>query len=228
MANLKDVQEQIEFMISLHQESLDEYLKEYENLTNFLDKKATDSLRSEQIQTSYETVKDVISSNFDRIQKESEDEVEFLKTQLEMIQKAVAMEPAEAKAEVEDLILQDIGEIEKTEAFKERMKRGREVSKQEFFQTLDEIKQFIEEGSIEELATFCQASKMLEDQKDLDEQDDFEDEDDFLSDSNQEHLEDKFFKLADNQKIKEILENYNKPYFVEGLEKNNTPGEDKN
>lgn len=179
---LNQLAEQINFLIKLEQEALEECVTEMGSLMIDLEK-ASAKEQNDQVEGGIELIKKTISEDCAKMSDELKQEIEFLSQQAEIVKQALTVKGKneEAFAEIESLILEDVGQLEDNDSFKKRSLAAHEKNKLELLNMITDIREALNEGAIEDLAAYFEAVAMEEaEQNYSDQQDDSElsDEDD--------------------------------------------------
>jgi hypothetical protein len=234
---LRQLSDQIDFLRTLEQDSLDECFQEYGSLMLFLEKSAAKE-GSVEVSESIEMLKGVLGESRDKILAEYESDLAHLSTQKQILSQALSITDSSKLSEIEEIILEEVGDLDDNEEFKKRVKEENLSVRQDFLQMIQEIKEIVEEGAIDDLAAFFESSSLDKGDEESEEDENSDDDSDDDSDINQKEFKDDaledteeegdtcsldggectckdIFDLASNEKIVDFLKKYSEPYFVE-------------
>ncbi|MFC1854862.1 hypothetical protein ACFLY6_03290 [Candidatus Dependentiae bacterium] len=154
MEKLNQLSEQVDFLIDMHEKSLEECNHGFEELIKFLE---SNSRKSEEAECGIDAVKEFLANKIDVMMEDFEQDIEGLKEHGEMIHKAISLPDGEQKDEIVKMLLEPLGELVETEKFKKQVLEDSEFSKKEFERMLSDIQSAVEEGGIEELEALFEA-----------------------------------------------------------------------
>jgi hypothetical protein len=198
----------------------------------------------EEIRSSVQAIRDALAENQNKLLNEYQVDLENLSTQQEIIQHALSVQDLNRLSEIEQIILEEVGDLEDSEDFKDRVKTANLEMRQDFLRVINEIKDVVREGALEELMDLLEASALEGDKEGLenDEEDEDEEDDETEVDETCQETEVKSctaekdvlsckdsdedcecllpFNLSTNSKIVDFLKQHADPYFVE---KNSKP-----
>ena len=210
---------QINFLMSVEQDSLGECIQEMGNLMVFIDK-AMAQESEENAVTNLSLIKNKLLSDYEKMKNSLENEIDFLKKQEEIVAQAIAVKKVDEQKfqEIGALILADVGETESEEEFKERIMSINQEGRNEFLMTISEIKDAVMDASLDDLVEIL-ANNNDEDEIEEDEEDS-EESAECCEENNDECCEEEeAFDLTKNEKIVESLKKFSDPYFVEKKDK---------
>lgn len=220
---LKQLAEQIDFLINLEQEALGECIQEVGSLIVSLERESS-RLQDEEVNAGLDLIKKTVSEDYEKMRHDFTEELNFLQKQREIIGQALSVKSQDIDkfAEIEKLILEDVGDLEDNETFKQRMQNINAQNRTELLNVITDIKEALAEGAIEDLAAFFEASALENAEEKYSEEDDADSEEESLeekedSDESDEccDKEDLGVDFTENEKLMEILKQYSEPYFVE-------------
>ncbi len=240
---LKQLQEQIKFLVDVEQDSFEECLQEFGSLMVFLEQGAA-TVQDDSVDGGLELVRKVLSENYHDMRSEYEEELVYLRQQLEIVSQALTVKDDEKLAEIEKLILADVGDLEDNESFKKRVSEANAQTRQEFLGVVAEVREAVSAGSVDELAAFFQAAEMAN-KEGLNLDDDSEDSE---SEENDGDLEEDAsdlelrgeckncenmtceedvhpFDFTSNEEVMKILKEFSEPYSI-NLKQENDPKKD--
>ena len=222
-SKLQQLSQQIAFLISLEQDSLDECFQEYGSLMLLLEKAIADE-GDEEIRSNIQTIRDALAENQSKLLNEYKSDLASLLAQQEIIRQALSIKEINRLSEIEQIILDEVGDLEDSEIFQKRVNSANVEMRQDFLRVINEIKDVVREGALEELMDLLEGSS-IEDEEEED--GDFEDDEtDGETNSSEKHTlscEDSDedcecllpFNLSTNSKVVDFLKQHADPYFVE-------------
>jgi len=222
---LLQLAEQIEFLIKLEQDSLDECFQEYGSLMLMLEN-AIAAEEDLETNANLRAIRDALGENQKKLFEEYQEELKALDLQKKIVAQALTIKDAQKFEAIQELILEEVGALEDMDKFKKRVQTANMELRSDFLQTVNELKEIITEGMIDELADLLDASNE-DDQADEcdegeqdhktsarsnscctsshDEEADQEEDDEGVTS----------FNLAENEEILAFLKQHAEPYFVE-------------
>lgn len=229
--SLKQLEEQIKFLVDVEQDSFEECLQEFGSLMLFLEQAAT-AVQDDSVDAGLELVRKILTDNYQNMRSEYETELAYLRQQLKIVQQALSVKDTEKLAQLEGLILEDVGTLESNDSFKKRVSETNAETRQEFLSVVSEIREAVSTGSVDELAAFFHAAQVANEEglnvDDEDDEDSFDvDDDDNDSEAEQESEEcqncldsncqegEHPFDFTTNDEIMNILKEFSEPYSVE-------------
>ena len=211
---------QINFLMSVEQDSLGECIQEMGNLMVFIDK-AMAQESEENAVTNLSLIKNKLLSDYEKMKNSLESEIDFLKKQEEIVAQAIAVKKVDEQKfqEIGALILADVGETESEEEFKERIMSINQEGRNEFLMTISEIKDAVMDASLDDLVEILATNN--DEEEEIEEEDEEAEENAECCEENGDECcdEEEAFDLTKNEKIVESLKKFSDPYFVEKKDK---------
>ncbi len=186
---LNRLNEQINFLIDLEQDSLDECLQEFGSLMVFLEQ-AIASVHSDEAAGGLEVVRKALQENYESMKRDHEEDLDYLERQRNIVEHALSVKDDAKRDEIEKIIMEDVGELAELNQFKKDALEASRGNREEFLNMIADIKDSISEGSIDELSAIFQATMLDDEDGELE----FEDEEE---ESDQEDQENSMHKDAD-------------------------------
>lgn len=211
---LKQLSQQINFLLEIEQDSLEECVQELGSLLVFLEQETTKSQDEESFK-GLDVIRRKLSEDYNKMSESYQKEINYLKEQKNIVEQALTVENKnpETFSELEKIILEDVGELESNDLFKERILKTNQANRAEFLNVIEEIRESIEEGSIDELAEYFEAVAL--DEAETAYEENFEEEIDDSCDEEDAGSSVHDFDLTNNQNVVDLLKKISEPYFVE-------------
>jgi len=238
---LRQLSEQLDFLTTLEQDSLDECFQEYGSLMLFLEKIAAKEGNPE-VCASIEVIRNVLAESRDKILADYESDLAHLATQKQIVTQALSVKDSDKLAKIEEIIIEEVGDLDDNVEFKKRVGEANAIMRQEFLEMINEIREIVEEGAVDELVAFFEASTLDKDEEDceedandsdLSEKDESEEQDSCELDPNCDDEDNseftcpaesgegkdctcsETFDLSANEDIMNFLKQYSEPFFVD-------------
>lgn len=229
MSKLQQLSKQIDFLVDVQQDSLSECIQEFGSLMAFVEQYSNKHRDNPHIIGGINTIRQTLADNYNKMVKEYEEDLNYLKNQKEVIDVVKALPEDARREEITSLILEEVGELENNDEFIERVQQSNRLARNSFLQLIAEVKEALCEGDIEELASVCQADQMEEANEfyafdNEDEEHEHEDDEDHEEhgdhawasktdcDDEEDEEEESFFDLTNNARIVELLKSFKEPY----------------
>ncbi|MCK4499862.1 hypothetical protein KAU11_05150, partial [Candidatus Babeliales bacterium] len=107
-----------------------------------------------------EAVQKFLSEKIELITGEFEQDVADLKEQRDIVQETLQLPEGEKRDHVVGMLLEDIGELEDSEKFKQQVLEDAKLSRQEYDRMVGDIKDAVQEGGIAELEALFEAMEL--------------------------------------------------------------------
>lgn len=175
MSRIQTLIDQTSFLLDCQKEALAECNRVFEDLLAVVNARAAKTTNGTQDAETISRIAGLIRTQADGLMEEATVDIEFLTEQLETLKKiAVVENPAQAK-ELLNMIFDENEELKDTATFKQEVLDEASSSKQSLLAMVNDLKDAVNEGSIEEVAAYLEsvvgedADEDLEDDEDEEE-----------------------------------------------------------
>ncbi len=156
MSKLEKVIEQTTFLMEKQKQTHKECQAMFDDLLSFIDKKVEDLRDEEEIET-LENIHDAIAGQVEQLSQDAKDDISFLMEHLKALNALKSMDDKKKAAELLNELIDEQEELLETSDFKDEVARESENAKQQLIAMVDDLKNALNEGNIQEVEVYLES-----------------------------------------------------------------------
>ncbi|MBT4595095.1 hypothetical protein HOD08_04435 [bacterium] len=156
MSKLNVVEEQTQYLFEAQKQACKACAAKLEELLKSVQEYDSSSVTPAD-KISLDSVERVLSKRAEEIKDFFDEDISFLKSQLEAISEVKKIEDVAKRTELENTLLEDVGEIQDTAEFKKEVSEEVAQSRDSLIAVVEDMLNALKEGGIKELEAFVEA-----------------------------------------------------------------------